>query len=436
MGLSRRTHALATTLCLSVCAAAAGGAPGGQVSTGGQRQPASLPAGVGAKVGYETAFLDLYIRLGLRYPCFKTKDINWRAVGQELLPRASKVKTDKQFCLLCMELVARLEDSHAHLLPGTAKPEAPPMPRWGTGLACLTDDRGKPVVYYVRKGSPAEAAGVKVGMALLSVNGEPAAKAVEARMKRISRYRGYSSKRYLRYDAVRRVLWQRERGVAVSLRTLGTGKERAATFKLAATLAPGYLPRLPVPIKGIAESRNVSWRMLGDKIGYIYVRRIRRDLIASLDRAVKELGGAKGLIVDVRGNSGGGFDAKRSHRNFAPDDPAEASRPRFKGPIALLINERCISAGEGWASWFTARKRARVFGTPTAGASARKDTYTLKNGLYKVRFPVKHYRGFLRRPIERRGLEPDVLLRQTAEDLAAGRDTVLEAAKQYLLKAK
>ena len=31
--------------------------------------------------------------------------------------------------------------------------------------------------------------------------------------------------------------------------------------------------------------------------------------------------------------------------------------------LALLIDERCISAGEGWASWFIANKRARTFGT-------------------------------------------------------------------------
>ncbi len=436
MGLSRRTRAVASIWCLLVCAAVAGPEAGGAANAGGQRQPASSPAAAPAKVSYETAFLDLYVRVGLRYPCFKTKGIDWHAVGRELLPRASKVKTDKQFCLLCMELIARLEDSHAHLLAGTARPEVPPMPRWGAGVACLTDDRGKPVVYYLRKGSPAEAAGVKVGMALLSVNGEPSAEAVEGCMRRFSKYRGYSSKRYLRYDAVRRFLWQHKRGAAVSLKMQEPKKGRAARFKLTATLAPGYLPRLPVPIKGIADSKNVSWKMLDDKIGYIYVRRIRKDLIGSLDRAVKELAGARGLIVDGRGNSGGGFDARRSHRNFAPDDRAEPSRPRFKGPMALLIDERCISAGEGWASWFIARKRARVFGTATAGASARKETFTLKNGLYKVRVPVKHYRGSLRRPIERRGLEPDVPLRQTAQDLAVGRDTVLEAAKQYLLKAK
>ena len=102
--------------------------------------------------------------------------------------------------------------------------------------------------------------------------------------------------------------------------------------------------------------------------------------------------------------------------------------------MAVLIDARCISAGEGWASWFLANDRARVFGDTTAGASSRKRTYALKNGFYNVRFPVKAYHGYLDRPIERRGLEPDVALRQNADDLAAGRDTALEGAKRYLLK--
>jgi C-terminal processing protease CtpA/Prc len=102
--------------------------------------------------------------------------------------------------------------------------------------------------------------------------------------------------------------------------------------------------------------------------------------------------------------------------------------------MAMLIDNRCISAGEGWGSWFIANKRARLFGQTTAGASARKDIYLLKNGFYKVQYPVKAYWGFLDRPIERRGLEPDVEVRQSAADLARGRDTVLEAAREHLLK--
>ena len=140
------------------------------------------------------------------------------------------------------------------------------------------------------------------------------------------------------------------------------------------------------------------------------------------------------LIIDVRGNSGGGFDFQRSHRNFSADDDAEPQRPRYKGPVALLIDARCISAGEGWASWFVSSERARLFGETTAGASARKATSATTNGLFNVRYSVKAYRGFLDRPIERRGLEPDVSLRQNAADLVKGRDTVLEAARNFLLQ--
>jgi C-terminal processing protease CtpA/Prc len=102
--------------------------------------------------------------------------------------------------------------------------------------------------------------------------------------------------------------------------------------------------------------------------------------------------------------------------------------------MALLIDSRCISAGEGWASWFIAHRRARVFGEATAGASARKTKYMLKNGLYYANFPVKAYKGYLDRPIEYLGLEPDVSVVQNREDLIRKRDTVLERAREYLVQ--
>jgi C-terminal processing protease CtpA/Prc len=98
----------------------------------------------------------------------------------------------------------------------------------------------------------------------------------------------------------------------------------------------------------------------------------------------------------------------------------------------MLIDSRCISAGEGWASWFVANNRARLFGQATAGASSRKKTYTLTNGLYKVRYPVKAYKGYLNRPIEHIGLKPDVPIKPNAADIASDKDTILQAAKKYL----
>ncbi len=382
---------------------------------------------------YIMAFTDLYEKLGSNYPCFALKGIDWEAVGAELLPRAKQVKTNEEFGLLCMELVAHLEDSHAYLVAGSAELPSVPFPQWDPGFACLIDDRGKPVVYYVDRDGPAKKAGVKVGMTVLSVNGEPAGKYLEKRMREMRKYSGYSSERYLLYHAAQWLGRQVDRGTTVEFKMQALdGKTHM--FKSPATVGVRYLPRRPVQVPGTPDTANVSWTKLGDDIGYIYVRRIRDDLIDKLDKAVGELGNARGMIIDVRGNSGGGFDSQRSHINFMTDDATEHDRPKFKGPIALVIDARCISAGEGWASWFIANKRARVFGEATAGASARKIVYKLTNDLYKVRYPVKVYKGFLDRPIERRGLEPDVPVKQNARDLAAGRDTVLEAAKRYLLE--
>jgi len=384
-------------------------------------------------ISYELAFKDLYETLGKEYPCFELKQIDWASVGKEMLPKVKEVQTDEQFGVLCMQLVARLEDSHAQLLPASAPLPEIPFPRWDPGFACLIDDKGNLVVYYVDKNSPAKKAAIRPGMTLVSINEEPAALAMGKCMNTLTKYVGYSSERYLRYQAARWCVRQMQKGTTVTLELQEiTGEKRK--FSLPATYGIRYLPRLPVPINEISDSKDVSRKMLPQNIGYIYVRRIKSGLISDLDRAVQALKESNGIIIDVRGNSGGGFDAKRAFRNFDLDDTQEPDRPRFKGSLALLIDARCISAGEGWASWFIAKKRAKVFGEATAGASSRKKVHTLKNGLFKLRYPVKAYRGFLDRPIERIGLIPDAALMPKAEDIANGRDTVLETAKNHLLE--
>ena len=398
------------------------------------RNPADeVPAGPETRASYAKAFRDLYEHLGRAYPNFSMKGIDWDEVGRALLPRASLATNEEQFGLLVEELVARLEDSHAVVLAGTSAPPMPDLPRWDPGLACLIDDQGRPVVYVVERGSLAEKAGVQPGMAVVSVDGMPAEEAIRVWMRRQRTYYGYSSERMLRYDAARGFLQRESKGAKIAL-VLRETDGRTKEVETSAERGPRYLPRLPVPREGIADAADVSWTLLENRIGYLYVRRIRNELEGSLDRALKGLGELKGLIIDVRGNSGGGFDAATAFRHFdlSAGDADAPQGPRYQGPIALLIDERCISAGEGWASWFIARKRARVFGTTTAGASSRKETYTLSNGLYRVVVPVKAYTGFLDRPIERQGLEPDVEVRCNAGDLARGKDTVAETAARWL----
>jgi carboxyl-terminal processing protease len=390
--------------------------------------------GTAGKGTYKESFIDLYDVLGKQYPCFELKGIDWKAVGQEFLPRVEKVTNDNEFGLLCLELVARLEDSHSNLQAGTTKLPEISNPQWDPGFACIEDDKGRPIIYYIDKNGPAEKAGIKIGMVVKSVNGRNSDDVIADTMKFYKKYIGYSSERYLRYHAIQFFLRQAEQNSIVKLELLGLDGN-IKNYELPAVFKVRYLPRLPVPIDGIADSGEVSWKMLDGDIGYIYVRRIDDNLVTLLDKATGELKKAKGIIIDVRGNSGGGFDSNKAFLNFALDkDSGEPQRPQFKVPMVLLIDSRCISAGEGWASWFAANKRAKIFGSATAGASSRKTTYELKNGLYKVHFSVKAYTGFLDRPIERIGLVPDVPVTQNANDIAKGIDTVLETAKKYLIK--
>ena len=370
---------------------------------------------------------DLYDHLGEVYPCFELKKIDWKKVGDELLPQADKIQTENDFGLLCLRMVARLQDSHAQLLPGSAGPPAPELPLYDPGFACLIDDRDRPVVYYLDPNGPAAKAGLKIGMTIAAFDGQLSEKAIDQWMKETSDFYGYSSERYLRYEAARAFTSVREKGALVKVEAEDLDGN-PLQFVMPATMGIRYLPRLPVPIEGINDSGAVEFKRLSNDIGYIYVRRINPDLATGLDKAVHELGDIKGLILDVRGNSGGGFDADEAFRAFDPQ--------HYGAPIALLLDERCISAGEGWASWFIANKRARTFGATTAGASSRKAEYELTNHLYKVRIPVKAYTGSLDRPIESRGLEPDVPVRCNAKDLSDGKDTVLETAKKWLLTPK
>lgn len=402
----------------------------------GRMPPGDVATSPDDRRGYVAAFRALHDELKAKYPMFALKGIDWDAVGRELLPRVEAAATEAEFGRLVEELVARLEDSHAGVLPGSAMPPPAGLPEWGVGVACLIDDRDRPVVYDVAPGSPAARQGVRPGMTVAAVDGAPAAAALERWMGRQRRFVGYSSDRYLRYDAARQFLNRAKRGEKVAL-TLEDVEGSTRTVELAAGLRGRYVRRLPVARPGVDDGgADFQAVVVGDGVGYLIVRRIRAGLEAGIDRSLAQLKGCDRLILDVRGNSGGGFDAATAFRNFDPAAPADPERIRFAGPIALLVDERCISAGEGWASWFVAHKRARLFGSTTAGASSRKETYELSNGLYKVTFSVKAYAGFLDRPIERTGLVPNVEVRCTARDLAAGRDTVAEAAVAWLKEAR
>lgn len=103
----------------------------------------------------------------------------------------------------------------------------------------------------------------------------------------------------------------------------------------------------------------------------------------------------------------------------------------FHGRIVLLINEHTRSAAEMVASFANQNHFAMLVGTRTAGEALGGANFRLAGG-YVLRMPVAGWYTWQGDCIEGKGVEPDVVVENSAETLSAGVDTQLEKALQIV----
>jgi len=99
----------------------------------------------------------------------------------------------------------------------------------------------------------------------------------------------------------------------------------------------------------------------------------------------------------------------------------------FHGRIILLINEHTHSAAEMVASFAKQNRLATLVGTRTAGEVLGGANFKLAGG-YILRMPVAGWYTWQGDCIEGLGVEPEVIVENSPESLAAGTDTQLEKA--------
>ena len=208
-------------------------------------------------------------------------------------------------------------------------------------------------------------------------------------------------------------------------------------------------------LKGTAtqagEIFHYGW--LGDSIGYLHFRAFEgRRSVEAIDRIVRQLKDARGVIIDVRGNDGGDdwvgqliagrfADRKRlymtsrerngpGHDDFTPPKYwyVEPAGPlRYTGPVILLTHRFSISAAEKFALALRQLPHVTVVGDTTSGVVADVYPDLLPNG-WRFRVSYKHFLdadGFCWEGV---GIPADIRQVNTPEDLAQGRDRVLELA--------
>ena len=198
------------------------------------------------------------------------------------------------------------------------------------------------------------------------------------------------------------------------------------------------------------------------KVGYLrYSRSFSKpsNMTASLkkylDVIFDEFDGLEAMVIDVRFNIGGD-DAfsqtlagcfieekqvafyKQTRRNyeFGPlkSKYIEPERDNpFKGKVAVLTNDRTVSAADVFAMIMAHLPQMTLFGEPSNGSYSDLSSRKLPNG-WKVTLSNQRYLDLEMKNYEGKGTPVDVEILNTLEDVNTGNDSVLVGALDFLIE--
>ena len=207
----------------------------------------------------------------------------------------------------------------------------------------------------------------------------------------------------------------------------------------------------PISLSRDAQLRYSDWversraqvDAAGDgSIGYLHLRAMGSNDIASFARDFYAQFERDGLIIDVRRNRGGNIDSwiieKLLRRAWAFWQPSQGSpywnmQQTFRGHLVVLTDALTYSDGETFAAGVKALGLGPVIGTRTAGAGIwLSDRNRLSdNGIARIaEFGQFDAQG--RWLIEGNGVAPDIVVDNLPHASASGSDAQLDAAIAHL----
>lgn len=351
--------------------------------------------------------------------------IDWNAVRSRYAPQVPSVKSDRELFDLIGRMLAELPISHLNLLELSTLGDqmARSVVTMGVVLRNLADEV---VVTRVLDGSPAARAGLRPGFSLRTVDDQ---RVTDARA---------AEKTLATGNPTHRVTMADDTNV---LREFVLARELPPPDKLEST-----------PLIGSRRYVLIESKRLADGFGYIHFTNFIAPLKKKLLLAVASMKDAPGVIIDLRGNSGGDSEGGMALAGMLVDRPLQLAIERTRksddlyykakpqasvyiGPVAILIDEESASESEQVTAGLQAHGRVKVVGRKSRGIVMDATAQNLPIDDVALLYPMGQPRTPKGVVLEGNGVTPDIDVGLTRAELLKGNDSQLSAAIDYLRTA-
>jgi carboxyl-terminal processing protease len=347
---------------------------------------------------------------------------DWSAVRLRYAPQVASVQSDVEFRDLLTRMLGEIKISHLRILDLAALDKQLARAVVTRGLALRNIDN-QVVVTRIVEDSPAFRAGLRTGFAVRAIDNVPVVNARDAETKLATDNGKHRLLILDQTDTTREVDLEHGLPPADKLESVDllTGK----------------------------RSVLVETRKVGDDIGYIHFTNFIAPMEKRLRSAFDSLRSVRGIIIDLRGNSGGETEVElamaglliekemqlvitRTRKGDYYGYKAKPQKNSYPGPVVILLDEESASASEEVAAGLQAASRVAVIGKKSRGEDMDATFQELPMESIALLYPVGLPRTTKGDAIEGRGVIPDIEVNLTRAELLKGTDAQLEAAMRKI----